>query len=118
MSAIKVWERTDTQEWISALECRVNDLEYHKKLAIEWCEEHDITNPDHVVKCLIATFAWVSYMRFEQLSYGELYDLLNIPPETSQAIGDNINFDHVFEFKLGVGESELETVLEEIAKSF
>ncbi len=113
----KPWERTDTQEWIGIILGRVNDLQYHKKLTVDWCENHNISNPDHVVKCLIAAFTWVSYMRGEKLSYGELYDLLNIPVETAEAIGDKIDFNHIFEFKDGVGESELETVLEEISKS-
>jgi hypothetical protein len=116
--AYNPWLREDTQEWISLVESRLDDMNYYKTEAQKWCYENDITDTELITRCIISTCIWVSQMRQEHLSFGELYDLIGvIDPESAIAADNPINFDHVIEFKAGVGNCELEVLLSETIKS-
>jgi len=95
---MKPWERDDTRDWITALSGRLEDIEYYKSYTLTWCAEREIVSEVLITKCLIATCIWVSNMRLESLSLGEIYDFLGIPEEiyleqeSNRSINDIIGF--------------------------
>jgi len=110
---IKPWEREDTREWISLLEHRLSDMKYYKNQAIEWCERRGISDSAIKTKCLITACIWVSHMRYEPLSFGEIYDLIGVTDLDDAPLDENpVNFDDILDFKDGIGDNELEVVLQ------
>lgn len=113
----KYWDRSDTQDWIALLESRIEDMHYYKNEAQKWCEKNNVINFELVTKCLITTCIWVAHMRQEDISLGEIYDLIGVIDinEVDASI-NQVNFDHVIEFRDGAGDFDLEHILEELVK--
>lgn len=72
------WDRNSTREWITQLTNRVDDVAYYKKETTDWISKNEITDVNIITKSLIATCIWVSYMRQEPISFGEICDFLGI----------------------------------------
>jgi hypothetical protein len=73
-----VWTRQQTQEWITQLEHRVEDIDYYLKRTVEWCENNGVWSDDHVFLLSFMTVIWVSHMRLEPISKKEIFELLGI----------------------------------------
>ena len=107
------WDREDTRLWISILLSRIEDMNYYKSQAHDWCMLNGVTDLATITKCMITTCIWVSHMRKEDLTFGELYDLIGIiDPEAAVAAENEVDYDHIIEFKKGIGDCELEQILE------
>ena len=113
---IKPWLRQDTQEWISLIECRLEDFEYYKREAVEWCKTKNITDSDLITLCMITACIWVSNMRSEEISFGEIYDVIGSSDFYSANTHnvELINFNDAVSFKPGIADVELEDLLEEV----
>lgn len=75
---MKPWTRADTQEWITQLEHRLEDIDYYLKRTTDWCEEYGIDDDRLVFLCSFLTCIWVSSLRDEPISYTELMELLGV----------------------------------------
>ena len=109
---IKPWLREDTIEWIALVENRIEDMIYYKEEARKWCEQNNITDRELVMKCMFATCIWVSHMRMEEISYGELYDLMIDPTQTFEQHPEE--FNNIIGFRDGVGDLDLPDLLIEV----
>ena len=110
----KPWEREDTVTWIAHVTNRLSDMDYYKQEAVKWCNENDVVSETIITKCIIATCIWVSHMRCEPISFGEIYDFLGIPTEVAIDVNNTANFDDTLEYKSG--DIALEEILTEILK--
>lgn len=74
----KPWLRENTQDWITQLEHRLEDINYYLNCAVAWCEERGITDDRSVMICGFITCIWVSHMRNEPISYREMLEFLGL----------------------------------------
>jgi hypothetical protein len=74
-----VWTRQQTQEWITQIELRVEDIDYYLRRTVEWCETNGIWSDERVFLLSFMTAIWVSHMRQEPISKKEILELLGIP---------------------------------------
>ena len=72
------WTRDQTQEWISQLENRLEDIDYYLTQTVEWCETNEIYDDQIVFACAVMTVVWVSHMRGEPLSKREALEIVGI----------------------------------------
>ena len=73
-----IWTRDRTQEWISQLENRLEDIDYYLHQTVEWCETNEIYDDQMVFACAVMTVVWVSHMRGEPLSKREALEIIGI----------------------------------------
>jgi hypothetical protein len=73
-----IWTIDRTQEWISQLENRLEDIDYYLNCTVEWCETNEIYNDQMVFACCLMTVVWVSHMRGEPLSKREALEIIGI----------------------------------------
>ena len=109
---MKPWERDDTKEWIALVEHRIDDMNYYMQLALDWCSEHEVYDQSLITKCMMTACIWVSHMRQEPISFGEIYDLMGAK-EDSEGVNTQ-NPDDTIEFIPGAGNCELEDLLFEL----
>jgi len=74
----KYWNRDSTKEWIAQLEHRLEDLDYYLNRTVEWAENNGLTDQDSIFSLGFVTVLWVCYMRSEEVSRQEIYELLGI----------------------------------------
>ena len=74
----KYWSREDTQHWITQLEHRIEDIDYHLMETIRWCEDNEIYDDHLVFACTLMTVIWVSHMRNEPISKREAMEILGV----------------------------------------
>jgi uncharacterized protein (UPF0305 family) len=72
------WTRDRTQEWISQLENRLEDIDYYLNQTVEWCETNEIYDDQMVFACAVMTVVWVSHMRGEPLSKREALEIVGV----------------------------------------
>jgi hypothetical protein len=72
------WTRAQTQDWISQLENRLEDIDYYLNQTVEWCETNNIYDDQIVFTCALMTVVWVSHMRGEPLSKREALEIVGI----------------------------------------
>lgn len=72
------WSRNDTKEWISQLEHRIEDIDYYLSKTAKWCEDYGIDNNQVLFMCSFLTCIWVSQLRNEPITFGELMEMLGI----------------------------------------
>ena len=75
---MKPWTRENTQDWISQLENRLEDIDYYLNRTVEWCEKQGIWEDEKVMSLAILTCLWVTNMRSEEITRKELYEILGI----------------------------------------
>ena len=108
------WERDNTRDWIAQLSNRLEDVEYYKAQTLLWCKENDVVSETLITKCIIATCIWVSNMRLESISLGEIYDFLGIPEEIYLSQESNRDMNDVIEFSEELTTVDLEIILKGI----
>jgi hypothetical protein len=91
---MKQWAMSDTQNWISQVELRIEDMHYYLKKATEWCEDNNITDDITVFSCVVMTVVWVAYMRGEEVSKAEVFELLNLPCPTDHSLIYTLNDEY------------------------
>ena len=74
----KYWNRDSTKEWIAQLENRLEDLDYYLNRTVEWAENNGLTDQESIFSLGFVTVLWVCYMRSEEVSRQEIYELLGI----------------------------------------
>jgi hypothetical protein len=74
----KYWNRDSTKEWIAQLEHRLEDLDYYLNRTVEWAENNGLTDQESIFSLGFVTVLWVCYMRSEEVSRQEIYELLGI----------------------------------------
>jgi hypothetical protein len=111
---MKPWMRDDTRDWITALSGRLEDIEYYKAQTLDWCRKNDVISEVLITKCLIATCIWVSNMRLESISLGEIYDFLGIPEEVYLAQESNRDINDIIEFTEELTTVDLDYILKGI----
>ena len=102
------WFREHTQEWISQLENRLEDIDYYLNRTVAWCEDRGITDDQTLMSCAFITCIWVSHMRSEPISYKELLEFVGLPHLET---GD----DKIYELGSTLGQLDHEEVLQLIA---
>jgi hypothetical protein len=110
------WDREDTRTWIAQLSNRLEDVEYYKNQTLEWCKSNDVVSETLVTKCLIATCIWVSNMRLEPISLGEIYDFLGIPEDIYLKQTTDRDMNDTIEFSQALNSVELEVILKGIVE--
>lgn len=111
------WTRDDTKFWIASVEHRVEDMIYYKQQALDWCEARGIEDQGFITKCLITTCIWVSHMRQETMSLGEVYDFIGVRDLDSPASMSELeNYNDTLEFRPGCGDVDLDDLLNELLK--
>jgi len=75
---MKYWSRDDTKHWIAQLENRIEDIDYYLNRTVEWCENNGAWDRETVFALTFVTVLWVAYMRNEDVSRQEVYELLGI----------------------------------------
>jgi hypothetical protein len=109
------WRRDDTKKWISIVEHRIADMNYYMQLALNWCSEREVYDQALIVKCMMTACIWVSHMRQESISFGEIYDLMGAKEDSEDLNPQNPN--DTIEFVPGAGECDLEDLLFELLRS-
>lgn len=74
----RIWTRDCTQDWITQLELRLEDIDYYLHRAVEWCETNEVYDDQIVFACAVMTVVWVSHMRGEPLSKREALEIVGI----------------------------------------
>jgi hypothetical protein len=110
-NVMKPWTREDTQEWISQVENRIEDIDHYLKKTLEWCEINDIHDDRRVFALNFLTCIWVSHMREEIITYREMMELLGL---------ESIAFDEDKIYDLGPRFKNLdhEEMLEIMSREF
>lgn len=108
---MKPWLREDTQEWVSQLENRIEDLQYYLTRTVEWCEQNEVYSDRLVFICSVMAVLWVSHLRQEPVSKHEVFEILGI--ENWDAVEDGL-----LEFNPKYEDLELEELLAEVVSSF
>ena len=103
------WFREHTQEWISQLENRLEDIDYYLNRTVAWCEERGITDDQTLMSCAFITCIWVSHMRSEPISYSELLEFVGL----SHLMNDSD--DKIYGLGSILGQLDHEEVLQLIA---
>jgi hypothetical protein len=103
------WFREHTQEWISQLENRLEDIDYYLNRTVAWCEERGITDDQTLMSCAFITCIWVSHMRNEPISYSELLEFVGL----SHLMNDSD--DKIYGLGSILGQLDHEEVLQLIA---
>lgn len=75
---MNIWTRDHTQNWISQLENRIEDIDYYLMETIKWCEDNNIYEDETVFACSLITVVWVSHMRHEPISKREAMEILGV----------------------------------------
>jgi hypothetical protein len=75
---MKPWRREDTKDWIAQMENRVEDHDYYIEQTMQWLDNREIHDQDIMYGCLIMTVIWVSYMRNEQITQKEVFEILGL----------------------------------------
>jgi hypothetical protein len=102
------WSRDDTQSWIAQMENRLEDLNYYLNRTIEWAEHHNVIDQETIFTLGFVTVLWVCYMRAEEVSRREVYELLGISGwETTE--------DHVMELGDQLSDMDYEDMLTLVA---
>jgi hypothetical protein len=104
----------NTREWIKTIISRVNDVVFYKGQALQWCKDNDVVSETITSKCVIAACIWVSTVRGEKITLGEIYDFLGIPEESYLAQDSDCNINDEVKFSPNVSSVELETLLQGI----
>lgn len=78
---MRPWSRSDTQDWISQVECRLDDITYYIKQTLAWCEDNNVDEQRDIFTCCFITVIWVSNMREEPITYKELLEILGFPDQ-------------------------------------
>jgi len=89
-SMSKPWLRRDTQEWISQLEHRLEDINHYLNRTVAWCEDRGITDDQTLMSCAFITCIWVSHMRSEPITYSELLEFTGL---AHLEVGDDKIYD-------------------------
>lgn len=106
-----MWTREQTQEWISQVELRIDDIHYYLNRMVEWCERNGVWSEAKVTACSVVTVIWVSHMRGEPVSRREIFEILGHPEWESFE-------DASYELNSKMLNRELEDLLEEAVNSF
>jgi hypothetical protein len=107
----KYWSRNDTQYWIAQLENRLEDIDYYLNRTVEWCENNGIWSQEKVFSLTFVTVLWVCYMRGEEVSRQEIYELLGIEDYYDCE-------DHVMELGNQLSGLDYEEMLSLVAETF
>lgn len=107
----KPWLRRDTQEWITQLEHRLEDIDYYLNRTVAWCEDRGITDDQTLMSCAFITCIWVSHMRSEPITYKELLEFIGLPHL-------NVEDDKIYELGSTLNKLDHEEVLNLIARDF
>ena len=107
---MKYWSREDTQYWIAQLENRIEDIDYYLNRTIEWCENNGIWDQEKIFSLAFVTVIWVAYMRSEEVSRQEIYELLGIEDYYNAE-------DHVMELGDQLANMDYEEMLQKVAES-
>lgn len=83
---MKVWTRNDTKEWIHQVENRIEDIDYHLRRTIDWCESRGVWDDKKVLILSLLTIIWVCWMREEPVSYVEVLEILGLD---EKVVGDD-----------------------------
>jgi len=73
-----VWTRTHTQDWISQVENRLEDIDYYLSRTVEYCENNGIWDDIKVFSISFVVVVWVCNMREEKVSRQEILELLGM----------------------------------------
>lgn len=106
-----MWTRQQTQEWITQIELRVEDIDYYLRRTVEWCENNGVWSDDRVFLLSFMTAIWVSHMRQEPISKKEILELLGIPH------WENVD-DFEYTLSPEVQQMEFEEMLNHLASKF
>lgn len=106
----KYWSREDTKFWISQLENRVEDIEYYLNRTVEWCENNGIWDQEKVFSLAFVTVIWVAWMRSEEVSRQEIYELLGIDDYYDAE-------DNVMDLGVQLSGMDYEEMLKKVAES-
>lgn len=105
------WSRKDTQYWIAQLENRLEDIDYYLNRTVEWCENNGHYDQEKIFSLGFVTVIWVCWMRGEEVSRQEIYELLGI--EDAQNVED-----HVMELGDKLSGLDYEEMLNLVATTF
>lgn len=75
---MNAWTRADTRIWIRTIESRLDDIDYYLDQTNSWCEEYGIDDPKTYFMANFLTCIWVSQMRGEYITFGEIMEMLGI----------------------------------------
>jgi len=106
----KYWNRDSTKEWIAQLENRLEDLDYYLNRTVEWAENNGLTDQESIFSLGFVTVLWVCYMRSEEVSRQEIYELLGIEDWQEAE-------DHVMELGDQLSDLDYEDMLNLVAKT-
>jgi hypothetical protein len=106
----KYWNRDSTKEWITQLENRLEDLDYYLNRTVEWAENNGLTDQESIFSLGFVTVLWVCYMRSEEVSRQEIYELLGIEDWQEAE-------DHVMELGDQLSDLDYEDMLNLVAKT-
>jgi hypothetical protein len=107
----KPWLRHDTQEWVTQLENRLEDIDYYLNRTVAWCEDRGITDDRTLMSCAFITCIWVSHMREEPITYSELLEFIGL---AHLEVGD----DKIYDLGSTLSRLDHEEVLQLVAGNF
>lgn len=105
------WSRQSTKDWISSIEDRIEDIDYYLKRTVDWCEQNSVYDNDRVFGLALITVLWVCYMRDEEITQTEVFEILGVNIPEDVVLSDRLFLGPTFE---GL---ELEEILEQVASN-
>ena len=105
------WSRQSTKDWISSIEDRIEDIDYYLKRTVDWCEQNSVYDNDRVFGLALITVLWVCYMRDEEITQTEVFEILGVNIPEDVVLSDRLFLGPTFE---GL---ELEEILEQVSSN-
>jgi hypothetical protein len=109
---MKPWTRDNTKDWISQLENRIEDIDYYLSQTINWCESKEIYENEKVFGLCLITVLWVCYMRNEEITQKEIFEILSIESWEDVEEESIVKLGPIFENR------DLEEILEAVSEKF
>ncbi len=107
---MKPWTREDTQQWITQLENRIEDIDYYLQRTVEWCEQNGIWQNERVFGLTFVTVLWVCHMRDEDVTRQEIFEILGVEDFQNAE-------DRIMELGNVLGKLDWEEMLQKVANS-
>ena len=107
---MKPWTREDTQQWITQLENRIEDIDYYLQRTVEWCEQNGIWENERVFGLTFVTVLWVCHMRDEDVTRQEIFEILGVEDFQNAE-------DRIMELGNVLGKLDWEEMLQKVANS-
>lgn len=105
------WSRESTKNWISSVQNRIEDIDFYLKRTVEWCESNNVYEDERVFGLALITVLWVCYMRDEEITQNEIFEILGVDIPEDIVLNDRIFLGPLFE------GMELEDILEHVSSS-